>query len=139
MMKKQAVCICVIGIIGVFLLVCSCASSKPSVGDIAAALGPDESVLIFYRGALHFAAPPYTVYVDGIERFSLKANQSGRLVVPNGVHEFVGVIQKRRNTKKKKKVSVKSEEVTFEIKADWVDGYSDINIDFIEKQKNKLR
>ena len=138
-MKKLPAWLSSLGVIGCFLLVCGCASSKPSVGDITAASGPDESVLIFYRGTLHFAAPPYAVYVDGIERFSLKANQSGRLIVPNGVHELVGVIPKYRNTLRPKKVSVKSEEVTFEIRAGMVDGYYDINVDFIERQKNKLR
>jgi len=140
-MKKLSARISVLGIIGVFMLVCGCAS-KPSVGDIAAAPGPDESALIFHRGMSFFTDPPYVVYVDGVERFSLKANQSGRLIVPNGVHELVGYLPKYRygNTARPKKVSVKSEEVTFDLGTTVVGGgHYDINIDFIEKQRKKLR
>jgi hypothetical protein len=132
-MKKLSVWAGIIGIICVFLFICGCASSKPSAGDITTVPEQDESVLIFYRGALHFAAPPYTVYVDGIERFSLKANQSGRLVIPNGVHELVGYVPEYRNTFRPKKISVKSEEITFEIRAVPING--DLNIDFFKKKR----
>jgi hypothetical protein len=136
-MKKLSALAGAIVIICVFLFICGCASSKPSAGDITTVPGQDESVLIFYRGILHFASPPYTVYVDGVKQFSLKANQSGRLVVPNGVHELVGYAPDYRNTLRPKKISVKSEEVTFEIRA--VPMSSDFNIDFFEKKIEKIK
>jgi len=137
-MKKKFVWISVFAIVSIFLSVNGCASSNPSIGDTSALPGSDESVIIFYRGILHFAAPPYSVYVNGIEQFSLKANQSGRIVVPNGVHDFTGYIPRYNNSARPKKVSLRSEEITFEIKA-VREFNSSINIEFIEKKRTQLR
>ena len=137
-MKKLSELAVVFGIFCLVLLVCGCASSRPSAGDLTSAPGQNESVLIFRRGFLHFANAPYAVHVDGVERFSLKANRSGRLVVPNGVYELSGNIPGRRNIHMPKRINVNSEEVTFEIRANWQEWSRIIYLDFIEKRRRNL-
>ena len=139
-MKKLLIWIDAIGIICVILFICGCASTKPSFGDIDTVPGPGESVLVFYRAALDFAGQAYVVYVNGEEKFSLKANKSGRLVVPNGVYELYGIVPSpMRNTLRPTKISVNSEELTFETKPGWTQGIYEVYLDFIEKKRTKLK